>query len=262
MSLHAIIPAAGVGSRLGGHAGNAPKSLLPVAGRPILRRALDALEAAGIARVTVIVGYQAPRIRDALGERIGGLVIDYAHNPDFASSEHGFSAFCARDAWERSRLPVLFMDADNVFAPELLARLLAAPQPDCVLVDPGMDSAEHEEELVLGDAGRVSGFVRGHARDFAHCVGGFVGMNRFSAAYMHRLFAFMETLFEREGRGFKYERVFHRMISEHGAAPAYLDTAALGWVNVNHAHDVTRAESLLAGAAASSGASASVSSTA
>jgi choline kinase len=236
--------------------------LLPVAGRPILLRAVDALEAAGISRLTVVVGYQAWRIRDALGERVGTVAIDYAHNDDFASTEHGFSLYCARHAWARSRLPVLFMDADNVFVPALLARLLAAPQPDCVLVDPGLDSSGQDEELVLGNAGRVSGFVRGRARDFPHCVGAFVGMNRFGAAYMDRLFAFMQELFEREGRGFKYERVFHRMLAEQGAAPAYLDSGDLGWVNVNHPRDVARAESLLAGTTPSSGASASMSSTA
>jgi choline kinase len=248
--LHAIIPAAGLASRLGRHAGGAPKALLPVAGRPILCHALDALIAGGVSRLTLVLGFQSQRLRDTLGERIGTLAIDYAYNADYASTEHGFSLYCARSAWERSGLPVLFMDADNVFEPALLARLLAAPQPDRVLVDPGMDSTVHDEELVLGQAGRVTGFVRGRARDFADCVGGFVGMNRFSPAYMRRLFAFMETLFAREGRGFKYERVFHRMLIEQDIAPAYLDTGTLGWVNVNHPHDVARAEALLARVAA------------
>jgi hypothetical protein len=40
------------------------------------------------------------------------------------------------------------------------------------------------------------------------------------------------------------------MIVEQDIAPAYLDTGTLGWVNVNHPHDVVRAEALLARVAA------------
>jgi len=259
MSLHAIIPAAGVGSRLGRGARGEPKSLLPVAGRPILCHAIDALGAAGITRLTLVVGYRWQRFRDLLGGRVGALAIDYARNADYASTEHGFSLYCARASWERHRLPALLLDADDVFDPALLARLLAAPQPDCVLVDPAVDRAARDEELVLGRAGRVTGFVRGRGRDFADCAGELVGMSRFSPAYMRRLFAFMETLFAREGRGFKYERVFHRMIEAQGEAPAYLDTGGLGWVNVNHPQDLARAEALLARCAETAGRASSTS---
>lgn len=40
--------------------------------------------------------------------------------------------------------------------------------------------------------------------------------------------------------------MFHRMIEAQGEAPAYLDTGGLGWVNVNHPQDLSRAEALLA----------------
>ena len=56
----------------------------------------------------------------------------------------------------------------------------------------------------------------------------------------------MESLFAREGRGFKYERVFHRLAIDQGLAPAYLDTGGLAWVNVNHPVDLERAERELA----------------
>ncbi len=245
MSLHAIVPAAGMGRRLGGHALGEPKSLLQVAGRSILARAVAALADHGVSRLTVVLGYRAERVREALGTRCGSLRIDYACNADYASTEHGYSLYRARESWLHGCAPVLFMDADNVFEPALLARLLASTQPDCVLVDPDLDSAERDEELVLGRDGRVTGFVRGRAADFADCAGGFVGMNRFSPGYMRALFDYMGELFAREGRGFKYERVFHRMIHERGLAPAYLDTGGLGWVNVNHPRDVERATRVL-----------------
>lgn len=247
MTLHAIIPAAGLGRRLGKQAEHAPKSLLEVAGRPILERGVARLAACGVSRLTVIVGFRPEQIREFLKGFESTLDITYAQNRDFATTEHGYSLYCARESWAQSRLPVLMMDADNVFDPALLDRLLASPAPDCVLVDPDLDTSAQDEELVLGHDGRVSGFVRGRVDRFDDCVGAFVGMNRFSAAYMDSLFSYMETLFAREGRGFKYERVFDQLLRDTGVGPAYLDTAGLGWVNVNHPQDLERAEALLHG---------------
>lgn len=245
MNLHAIIPAAGLGRRLGARGRGTPKSLLEVAGRPILERAVSALSSRGVTRLTVVVGFEPERIRAFLAGFESRLDIRYACNRDFATTEHGFSLYCARQSWSTSRLPVVMMDADNVFDPSLLDRLLSAGEPDCVLVDPDLSTAHQDEELVLGRAGRVTGFVRGRAADFDDCVGGFVGMNRFSPGYMDRLFHYMETLFRDEGRSFKYERVFHRLLQDTGVGPAYRDTAGLAWVNVNRPRDLERAEAMV-----------------
>ncbi len=55
--MHAIIPVAGKGTRLRPHTWSTPKALLQVAGKPILGHIIDRLVSAGIAHVTLIVGY-------------------------------------------------------------------------------------------------------------------------------------------------------------------------------------------------------------
>ncbi len=59
----AIVPAAGVGTRLRPHTHTIPKALINVAGSPILAHILDGLVAEGIERVVVVVGYMGDRIR-------------------------------------------------------------------------------------------------------------------------------------------------------------------------------------------------------
>ncbi len=54
--MKAIIPVAGIGSRLRPHTFTRPKVLLNVAGKPILGHILDHLIASGIDRVTLVVG--------------------------------------------------------------------------------------------------------------------------------------------------------------------------------------------------------------
>jgi glucose-1-phosphate thymidylyltransferase len=62
--MKAVIPAAGIGTRLRPHTLNKPKSLLPVAGKPILAHIMDDLTEAGIDGFVLIVGYHGDEVRN------------------------------------------------------------------------------------------------------------------------------------------------------------------------------------------------------
>jgi molybdenum cofactor cytidylyltransferase len=71
----AVVLAAGGSSRMG-----EVKQLLPVDGRPMVRRAVEAVCNAGLAQVVVVVGASAPAVTAALD----GLEIDVVRNDDWA----------------------------------------------------------------------------------------------------------------------------------------------------------------------------------
>ena len=60
--MKAIIPVAGIGSRLKPHTTTQPKSLIPVAGKPILGHILDTLIAAGVVDFVFIIGHLGDKI--------------------------------------------------------------------------------------------------------------------------------------------------------------------------------------------------------
>jgi glucose-1-phosphate thymidylyltransferase len=62
--MKAIIPVAGMGTRLRPHTHTVPKVLLPVAGRPILGHILAELEKVGIDEITFIIGYRGDQVRE------------------------------------------------------------------------------------------------------------------------------------------------------------------------------------------------------
>ncbi len=66
--MKAVIPVAGIGSRLRPHTHTQPKALIPVAGKPILSHIIDALQEAGFTEFVFIIGY--------LGEKIQEYVTD------------------------------------------------------------------------------------------------------------------------------------------------------------------------------------------
>jgi len=70
--MKAIIPVAGVGTRLRPHTYSQPKPLIPVAGKPILGFIIDRLERAGFTEFIFVIGY--------LGEKIEAFVKEkYPH---------------------------------------------------------------------------------------------------------------------------------------------------------------------------------------
>ncbi|MBI5058393.1 NTP transferase domain-containing protein [candidate division KSB1 bacterium] len=66
--MKAIIPVAGVGSRLRPHTFTLPKVLLNVAGKPILGHILDHLQAAGVTEVSLVVGQMGDLIEQYVRE--------------------------------------------------------------------------------------------------------------------------------------------------------------------------------------------------
>ncbi|MGE0929351.1 sugar phosphate nucleotidyltransferase [Peijinzhouia sedimentorum] len=60
--MKALIPLAGIGSRLRPHTHTQPKSLVPVAGKPVLAHIMDRLIGGGIKEFVLVVGYLSEKI--------------------------------------------------------------------------------------------------------------------------------------------------------------------------------------------------------
>ena len=71
--MKAIIPVAGIGSRLRPHTHTQPKALVPVAGKPILAHIVDNLIEAGIREFIFIIGYLGDKIEDYVKSNYPGI---------------------------------------------------------------------------------------------------------------------------------------------------------------------------------------------
>jgi choline kinase len=117
----AVILAAGNGDRFHNPT-HESKLLQPLLGRPILLRTLEAAYDAGIRAATVVLGYQAERVR-ALAESGAprGLAVSFALNPEWRL-ENGVSAQAAKSSVDGERFALLM--GDHVFEPPVLQRML------------------------------------------------------------------------------------------------------------------------------------------
>jgi glucose-1-phosphate thymidylyltransferase len=108
--MRAIIPVAGVGTRLRPHTHTLPKPLLSVGGKPILGHILDKLLEEGITSATIIVGY--------LGDLVEKYVRDnYDFDVEFVEQSVreglGHSIYLAKDSLGDD--PVLIILGDTIF---------------------------------------------------------------------------------------------------------------------------------------------------
>jgi L-glutamine-phosphate cytidylyltransferase len=112
-----------------------PKCLLRIAGRPVLEWQLRALAANGVSDVTVVTGFGADEVEEAL--RRMGPVADGTRtlfNPFFAVADNIGSCFVARDLLRGS--DAVLLNGDTVFEPAVLRRALRSPDaPITVTID-------------------------------------------------------------------------------------------------------------------------------
>ena len=117
--LAAIVLAAGKGERLRAAAHtDLPKVLIPILGRPMIAYVLDAIREAGIGDITLVVGYQADKVRAALGEA-------YRYIFQKMQLGSGHAVLCAREALAGVSENVLVLCGDSPLFTSETIRLLA-----------------------------------------------------------------------------------------------------------------------------------------
>lgn len=80
--MKALIPVAGVGTRLRPHTFTQPKPLIPVAGKPIMAFILDQLIEAGIKEYVFVIGYLGEKIVDFVTQRYPDIKTSFVHQPE------------------------------------------------------------------------------------------------------------------------------------------------------------------------------------
>jgi 1L-myo-inositol 1-phosphate cytidylyltransferase len=121
----ALILAAGNGSRLAACAGELPKPLVPLRGKPLLEHVMSGACEAGIEKFVIVLGYRGDAIREWYENRPFKKVdVAWVENPDYRNKNNGVSVLCAKDLIHE---PFLLLMADHIFEPATAGALLRQP---------------------------------------------------------------------------------------------------------------------------------------
>jgi len=113
--MHAIIPVAGIGTRLRPHTFTHPKVLLNVAGKPILGHIMDKVVADGVTSATVVVGHMSERIIEFVEATYPKLPVDFVEQNMPLGLGHAI--YTARHALKDE--PILIILGDTIFDVDL-----------------------------------------------------------------------------------------------------------------------------------------------
>jgi bifunctional UDP-N-acetylglucosamine pyrophosphorylase/glucosamine-1-phosphate N-acetyltransferase/UDP-N-acetylglucosamine pyrophosphorylase len=151
----AIVLAAGKGTRM---KSELPKVLVPVAGRPMLRYVIDALRAAGVKRIVVVVGYRAQLVRIELA---GEPDIEFADQTEQLGTGH--AVMMCRPQLAEHRGPVVVVTGDSpMLQADSVSALLAEFRRSaaaCLLGTVNRDDPAGYGRIVRDSAGQFTGIV-------------------------------------------------------------------------------------------------------
>ncbi len=232
----AIVLAAGVSSRLRPLTNNTPKCLLPVGGTPLLARTLSALQQSGIERCILVTGYHAAMVEKFVLDLALPLAVDFVFNAEYGQTNNNYSLWLA--STQATGKDILLLDADILFAPELLIRLIDDPHPNALLLRPGDHLGDEEIKVQLDQNGRVVKIGKNVLP--LDAVGESIGIEKFSAATAARLF---NILAERKDRYEFYEASFQQLIDE-GATLFTVDAGNFPCIEIDTPDDLAAAERL------------------
>jgi len=235
-----IMLAAGVGRRLHGDENDQlPKALLEFGGKSLLARHIECLMDNGIKELTMVVGH---RKEDLLAEADAVSPDGFVRpifNPRY--KETGLISLGAADDTMRSGNDVLFMDADVLYHPDVLGRLINSAQQNCFTIDYEFEEGDEPVKLCLRD-GHLIDFGKKVTDDY-HTIGEWPGFMRMSPDIAVKIANAVKTHIDTNNLTSTYEEVMCEvMVSEPLGTFGYEDVTGLPWTEIDFPIDVTYAE--------------------
>jgi choline kinase len=239
--LHAIILAAGRGKRLAGHNPEGhPKCLMEFGGRSLLARHLDLLYRFGVQRADLVVGYEADRIIEHVATLQSRPDVAYHFNPRYEQGSV-LSLWAAADTLCAGQ-PVLVMDADVLYHPGILQRLVETGAENCYLLDRDFVPGDEPVKIAVR-GGTMVEFRKRLAPGLEYdTLGESVGFFRFGPDCAAALAARCAR-YDAEGLAdAPHEEALRDELLARPGDFGFEDVSGLPWIEIDFPEDVVRAE--------------------
>jgi choline kinase len=242
----AVLLAAGVGRRLGENY-EGPKALLAFDGRSLLRRHMEALAANDVRRLSITIGYQGSKLREAVAEvlRLPGLQnlsVSFVENPEYRKGS--LVSLLAQRGVLDAGAPVLLMDGDVLYDARMIERLLSGPGEGVLLVDRELEPGDEPVKICFDGAGQIVDFRKVPTRPHAW-FGESVGFFRFSADLAARLAQRCAWYVAQGEVDTEYEEAIRDLILQTPDRFAAADVSDLPWTEIDFPEDVVKARDVV-----------------
>ena len=232
--MKAVILAAGVGKRLWEVTQHRPKCLIEIGGRSLLHRYLESLAAVGIRRAEIVVGYKQDMIRAAVEQDSCDVDVTFLVNEQFHRGSIS-SLWIARTALDDD---TIVMDADVLFHPDILQRLVSSSCENALLMDETVKQTG-EECMVVVAGGRVVALTKNMPEQYDYAGEG-VGFLRVRHADTPRVVSSLSGYVDRGAWNMEYEDALRQYFEE--VRVGYERIGGLPWTEIDFIEDIKKAE--------------------
>lgn len=236
-----IIPAAGMGKRLGLETYDKTKAMVEVNGKTLIERCLDAVAMHQIDRIILVVGYEKEKLKSFLGNSYKGIDIVYVENNDYASTNNIYSVFLAKDYLLEA--DTILIESDLIFEPKILQMIIKNKYENLALVDkhkPWMDGTV----VKLNNDFSISHFISKADFDYNHVHEYYKTVNiyKFSKNFLNNVYVpFLESYAKAMGNNEYYEQVLKVIVNLDMRHLKALPLDGEKWYEVDDAQDLDNA---------------------
>ena len=232
-----IIIAAGYGSRLKPLTANTPKSLVEIDGKPIITYPIDALVAAGISDISVVVGYRADMVINNIEKLYPS--INFSYNKDY-DGDNAISVFAARSFVGDD--PFVLAMGDHLISSSLVTTLLSDSTINrtlCVDSESNNSSQINDGTRVMADS---EGRIIGIGKDIKNWQSIDTGVFMMDPEVLENI----EYLMNRKGKKVNISEVVQHM-ADKGRHFQICDVSGQFWADVDTEEDHDSISTLLKG---------------
>jgi len=235
--MKAVILAAGRGRRLRPLSDNFPKPLTVIGDKTLIEYSIIALGNAGIKSVLVVIGYLGEKIKEHLGNDYFGVSIEYVSNDDYSKTNSMYSFHKSKSFIDDD---VILLECDLLYDHSMIEKIISCPHQDAIVVSELMGTGDevlvsaNQESIVLAIGKTIQ-------RD--QIVGEYIGVTRFSSAYLSGFFNFVaENHFKNQDLNGYYEDYFVAFHKSHGFPMHYFLIQDLVWTEIDNEVDLEHAK--------------------
>ena len=241
-----LIPAAGMGRRLGSETSSKTKAMVEVNGRTLIEHCLDSVVMHPIERIILVVGYQKEKLKSFLGNSYKGVDIIYVENNDYSKTNNIYSVFLAKDYLLED--DTILIESDLIFEPKVFQMVIDNPSENLALVDKykaWMDGTV----VKMNDDFSISHFIAKSDFDYEQ-VGEYyktVNIYKFSKPFLNNVYLpFLEAYVKALGDNEYYEQVLKVIVNLDMNHLMALPLNGETWYEIDDAQDLDNAKLIFA----------------
>jgi histidinol-phosphate/aromatic aminotransferase/cobyric acid decarboxylase-like protein/choline kinase len=244
--MQAVILAAGLGRRLGKLTQRSTKCMVELNGRRLIDYTMEAVAAAGVSRVVLVIGHGGDEVQRFVGSEWRGIPVSYVSNELYQTTNNIYSLQLAAD--ELCRDDSLIIESDVVFEPSILTECVLNPAANVAVVAPYQPWMDGTVTLLDGD-GRISRFISSDEVESSASERYYKTVNiyKLSRQFLtERFLPFLEMYVNMDGRGGFYEEVLRVLAFMGGDTLTAQSVGSQRWYEIDDPNDLDIATSVFA----------------